>query len=307
MAATVRKQVQEDEGGVDLDLVLEHHEREQASRGVFRPQGPGTFYVRILPPKKKGLYYVQFGVHFDVGMLSPKLAEYRGIGCAKETLGEECILCQTEKQLYFEGKTNNDQSKLNLAKAIRVKIRRAVNIVDMKNPGAGVLVWDFPTRAQQGQVSVATKIGALFTEWKDITHPTTGRVLRLDFEKKSDFLTCENVQATGQQTPIPLDSWREDRKDLEAYARAKLIDPTKLRLLLKDDDAPEEEAPAPTARRAAGAPDPEVVGGDDDPTVTEEATTESTEAPAEDVQPDEDDPVVKRVMEQLAKAGKLKE
>lgn len=253
-----------DDNTTDLETVLANYEKEQAQKDIFRPRSPGEFRVRILPPRERGLYYVAFGMHFGLQYVSSKFGDARAVACLQKTLGQDCPMCELHGKWRYEaygpgGRVNPHKEQL--AKEIRANDRFVLNMVDLDNPQAGVQTWEMARTAHDF-------IRSLFKEWGDITRPGTatepeGKVLKVTFTKKGEFLTPTAVTISARTDAIPVQDWREQRKDLEAYARRRVMSREKL-LEIVANLIQGQEVPRPIRSEVPHNDEPEVVEGDDD-------------------------------------------
>ena len=291
---------------VDLQAVLDGYDKDQALRGMFRPKSAGEYRVRILPPIEAGLYYESFGLHYNVALLSPLLADEFAMGCYKRTLGQDCPLCVIQARLYTESRQSGDETKAHLAKQLRGTDKFECNIIDLDNEKQGVITWEFPRK-------VHDKVRAIFVKRGNIAHSITGINLELTYEKKkiegNEVTTCENVALGGDTGALDdlVKDWRTGRKDLVSYATSRLMDRKKLDPILAEatldlfgvnrterrNTRPAREPEAePDVIPGEGAEAPETAAADDD------LTPESTGDPTAD---EMNDPDIQALLARLRK------
>jgi phage FluMu protein Com len=214
-----------------MSLVKEACDDFNSNKGVWSPK-EGTYPIRILPPKKKGLYYVEYGLHWSINVIAKNAPSGRlNVACLRLTLGQECPMCKAVDQLYAEARNGDVENKtiINIANKVRGKKRYVVNIVDMDNPKSGVLQWSYPPTG-------FSLVHSLFNRWGNITSPTDGQIIEVTFSTKDKYTSVTNVQPTGDKTEIPVKDWREKRHDLEAYVEKSIVTAAEMRSWLVADE-----------------------------------------------------------------------
>lgn len=171
-----------DERGVDVeDLRKELNDIEtRSSRGPFFTCAEGRNVVRVLPTWAAGkkFFYKVYG-HW----VNAKRASYP---CLNKMKGQKCYLCEVVEDLREAG----DRKRAN---QLASSVRYFMQIIDRKNPDAGVQVFNAGSTIFKG-------IGLLLDDpdWKDL----------LDLEKGSDVV----IDRTGQGLDTDYPSTRP-RKD----------------------------------------------------------------------------------------------
>jgi len=203
----------------DMEQVQSEYERSKVYEGMFKPKTEGQFRLRILPPITKGLFYGAFGMHYALDELR-SFGDRRSTICPRLTYKHVCPICVLEGEWGVRGMNAAaivNQPKQQIANAIRAKPRYVMNVVDMDNPQAGVMTWELFAQVFEKQILL------LFQEWGNLTSPKTGRVLKATYARQKDYLTCQSVQVTQNQDPIPVQNWRETRKDFQQYIDARAM------------------------------------------------------------------------------------
>jgi len=214
------KQHEIDDDTLDMDLLNEVWKRETASSGRFAPQEPGEFNIRILPPTTKGLYFLKFGLHYDILLIAGGADPNRkAVACLKETLEQDCPMCRAVNGMYAEARMGDveDKTTIKLANKCRCRPRFVMNIVNMDDPKSGVMTWEVSKSA------MADFIQPMFKRWGNIVHPTEGQVLSVTYGKQEKWNIIKNVQPTGDKSEIPVKDWREKRRSLEDYVSRYIV------------------------------------------------------------------------------------
>lgn len=122
------------------------------------PKKDGDYRVRLMPPwSQEGVFAKGTKVHFFVG------SEKQTVICPN-TLGKDlCLFCKVH------GLIKSDPMYLADTADIRPNYRYYSNVVDMKNPGKGVMLWSYGP-----QIFFPLKKVQDSGEWGDITDPVGG-------------------------------------------------------------------------------------------------------------------------------------
>ena len=273
-----------DDDMVDMELVKKAWDEANAKKRVWSPK-EGTYQVRILPPTTRGLYYKEFGLHWDVALIAPN-ADRRSVACLKLTLGQDCPICKAVDQVYSQARQGKYEDKLAIKTASKVFARKryVVNMIDVDLVKDGVKIWSYPPTAYN-------LIHPIFTRWGDVSSPNEnpdkpkeGQVLEVTFTTKDKFTSATNVQITGDKSEIPLKDWREKRHDLDAYIDSMIVPAS----TIKEWFAPEEKL----AVRIASEPE-----GDEDEKVEDDDASSDKET---EFDPDAamNDPEVQRLLKE---------
>jgi hypothetical protein len=291
-----RMRVVEEEHGVDLAAIEKDWEDANVNRGRFAPQEPGNFPIRILPPlpNLKGKYYVHFGMHYDVAIITGGEASKRSVVCLEKTLEQECPVCKAVNGMFAEARAGEveDKHTLDRAKKVRARERWVMNVVNMDKPRDGVLTWEIGRDAY-------AKLHPVFTRQKgaekDLTHPENGQVLEVSFAKKDRWNVVQSIIATGTKDAIPVKNWKEERKDLQEYVERFLVPAETLKEWIY------QAGKNPTARWSAKDEEPEEVDRHEEglvEAVAEEEEEEDEEIPQEVL----DNPAVQELLRKTAEA-----
>jgi hypothetical protein len=207
-----------------------YHRREfLAESERFEPPEPGEYFVRIVPRPGSQIFYVKFGVHYNLHELRPPLRGRSAVRCRRVTLGEDCPVCTALAAIESKVRRSQTQTEMQILESVRnsrARRRFVFDLVDMDDPETGVQIYDCTQRT-------VDLIRQLFRDWGDIAHPETGRVVRLTFEPWRNGLFCSSAVPWPDPEPIPVATWREDRHDLEAYAHAQLLTNGEMRALFE--------------------------------------------------------------------------
>ena len=280
----------------DVQDVLDDFDRDQARTKRFAPKEAGESRIRILPPRAKGKFFRKFGMHYNLDLLSPGFTDqHRSAACLDLTLGEDCPVDKVVARLYYDARNPDGSRKEalhNRAGEVRRRKRFVCLVIDVDKPSRGVLPWEYgPT--------VHEMIVPIFREFGDITHPTTGRDLRVKFEKKGDYVTCTSITPTGRETKIDYAGWQDERIDLETYTTATMIPADKLQAMLEDkydsskkaETSSDDDIPDSGGEESEENDEDELLGDSEesDDSSTEDTETESeTEEDKEEVSTDDD-------------------
>lgn len=197
--------------------------------GRLTVKDPCEKNLRILPPINPGLFYVEYGAHYDVPGLIPA-APMEAVACLKLTLGQACPLCAEVRRLYAEADLGvaKDKVKQDKANRHRGKVRFAMNVVDCDHPETGVQVWDVNKETFE-------KVRKQFLKNRFVVspHPEKGRALNVTFTRKAQWVAPDGVQLAEERDPymgsIPLADWPEKRADLDEYVKRFTVTAVQMR------------------------------------------------------------------------------
>jgi len=157
----------------------------------------GDYEVRLMPPwSSEGIFAKGTIIHYFVG------AEKQIVICPN-TLGPNlCPFCRVHSEI------KSDKMYLADTEAIRPNWRYYSNVVDMKNPGRGVLLWSYGP-----QIFFPIKKVQDSGRWGDVTNPLEGY----------DFLISRQVRGkvTDAVNPAPQpshlldDRWLDQRFNID--------------------------------------------------------------------------------------------
>lgn len=225
-------------GTVDMAAVKDAWDAYNSKKGRFSPK-EGSYNIRILPPAKRGLYYVKYGMHYNANLVAKGApSDKLSIACLRLTLNQDCPLCRAVDALYAEARMSEreDSTLLKIAGKVRARERYAVNIVDMDDKKAGVLIWDFPPTGYK-------LVQSIFNRWGNVTDPDgpEGQVLEVTYTTKDKFTSVSNVQPTGDRSPIPVEDWFDKLNDLDKFVQQSVVPGAEMKSWFKGDETTEKE------------------------------------------------------------------
>ncbi len=211
---------------VDPTVFMARYDQSQArrvggQRGWKLQQGPPgrpiRSVIRMMPGHSSmgGDPIVETKVHFNLGpqqnTATPCLEPY----------GKNCPACQWSEELYARSRRaadpNAGKEYKDLAGRVRAKMRFVCHLVDMAHPENGVQEFFFNDELEK-------KLRACFLDdqtppqFRDITHPTTGRdiVLEVGTKPNTEWASYDVVRAKDTASPLPDPKWLTQINDLVA-------------------------------------------------------------------------------------------
>jgi len=157
----------------------------------------GDYEVRLMPPwSAEGVFAKGTIVHYFVG------AERQIVVCPNTQGPNLCPFCRVHSEI------KSDKMYLADTEAIRPNYRYYSNVVDMKNPGRGVLLWSYGP-----QIFFPIKKVQDSGRWGDVTNPLEGY----------DFIISRQVRGkvTDAVNPAPQpshlldDRWLDQRFNID--------------------------------------------------------------------------------------------
>lgn len=251
-------------GEVNREAFLKRNQESQARRtgGEFTewfktPPGTQTdfkrYTVRLMPPHKNMEdVFVETKMHFlpskDVGADGRPIPI--GIGCLA-VYGEDCGACKLVDGLFREARAEDDPDEAKRLKSVAsgksAKLRFFAQIVDMANPGKGVQKYAFGPEVEK-------KLRSAFFddagEFRNITHPTTGRNAIIMVGKKAgDFTTYDGTRASESVSAIKDMEWLDAVEDLNVLVVKPTVE--EMALALRGERPKRDEKKTPDVVKRA--------------------------------------------------------
>lgn len=234
--ATAKEKIVDEFDTLDIGKVQEAFDNASATTRKLKVEKPCDKNLRILPPRELALYYVEFGVHYNISDIADVPSDVFQVACLELTLNQECPVCGKVQRLYRLAKmasgTPTETKLRSLASGCRAKKRYVMGVFDMDEPKDPPVTWEVGYDTWQ---SLHTIINIKLKKGINMTHPTKGEVICIKFIKRDKWIVPQNMYPTGDNTPIPLEGWADMRPDLEAYVNARVFSADKLRSWLIDE------------------------------------------------------------------------
>jgi hypothetical protein len=266
----------------DLEHELKAYDAVQRRQRKLSVRQPGDVFLRILPPKlppgQKGLFYREYGSHYEFRKLVGSTTAPHSVLCLQRTLDQECPACLMNEQIATilpNGQINDLEEKRQSATTSRVRF--AMNVIEMTpagkpKDGGAVKVWDVGWE-------ILKQLRALMQDWKDLTSPSTGTVLRVTYETAFRFTAPKSVAITRYTGPLEVDGWREARVDFDDYLSDQIDTARRAfdQYIYKRTATPAADMP-----RAAAAPadSSDMVGDDEDTDASAAPVRSASSVPA---------------------------
>lgn len=189
-------------GKVDLEALRRKSEEIKArSTGNFWVPAEGENMIRVLPPwpGSNAFYFEMFSHWVQIAS--------RGSVCLQRHYGQACFLCEEVQTLRKEGDRK-------AARALSPQSRYLLNIIDLKDPGTGVQLFNACSSVFQDIAGYC-----LDPDWGDVTDPEVGFDLAMERISQTG-VTNYNVRPRRNPTPLADMKWLEDLQDL-----SKIIEP----------------------------------------------------------------------------------
>lgn len=225
----------------------------EASRRVREAGGRKTSFISKLPVGRS-----QFRIlPAKPGEVSPIIEMYQHwvdvpgkdaripINCPKRLVNQPCPICQHIDQLEAKG----DMSSLELASSLEVNASFFCNVIDRKDPDAGVKIWQLRQGIKDDLMDEYEAHGSL-----DFTDPVQGMDVavtrkgtgRKDTRYKVVLLQPSRLAETDEQ----INQWIDDAKPL-GKTYAKVLTPKQIAMALKTGELPRDK-PKHKERPVAG-------------------------------------------------------
>jgi gp32 DNA binding protein like len=164
---------------------------------------PGTNIIRILPPyDKKGYVYEKIPHHWRVG------PEERGVIC-RRYIGAHCFICEMITRLLgSESAADRD-----LAQRMARNLRYFFNVIDVKDPTRGVLVWG------TSEAMTAQLLPWFNPQFPDATDPQHGRNISIIKSGEGRNSRYSEAKLAPKPSAISYARWMRDIKHLDQYLR----------------------------------------------------------------------------------------
>lgn len=255
---------------VDKDTFLQRNEAAQARKtgggswDSWKPTASAAGkqaaknVLRILPPHENMEdVFVEVKIHF---LPSKELKDGRpipiGVNCLAQ-YGEECPACNHVDRLYKMAKTEDDvesaKKQKDEAYQLGAKVRLFANVVDISHPEKGVQKYAFGP-------DVEKKLRQCFFddegEFRNITHPKTGRDVLMFVTKKpgTDFNEYVTVKCKETASPLGDMDWLNAINDLSELAKKTPLAEIEMALKGERPASPQSSAkPATTVAKPADA------------------------------------------------------
>jgi hypothetical protein len=247
-------------GKTNVNKAQEELDRVRRSeQGVWKPKD-GDNLIRIMPPWDENVdtFFVQGGAHFNVG------PQGKVFSCPRQSDNSaECYLCDLVDQLG-----SGDEADREEAKDLRVRRSWMVNVVDLKDPGAGVKVWKAGVKAFKQLLEYIED-----PDYGDITDPETGyniKVMKSGKDLNTEYtIRCAKNPSAFEHTDL-LDALIDLSTFLNYEPEATMA------AAYNGVDAPDEdEETAPVAEEAFDGDEAAPPGFEEEE--TEEAVSETAE------------------------------
>jgi len=236
----------------------------RSERGRWKPKD-GDNLIRIMPPWSEDVdtFFVQGGSHFNVG------PQGKIFSCPQQADNSaECFLCDLVERLDAGDEADREEAK-------DLKVRRSwmVNVVDLKDPDAGVRVWAAGVKAFKQLLEYIED-----ADYGDVTDPNEGYDVKVTKSGKG-MNTEYNVRCAKNPTKFKYPDLLDGLTDLESFLTYESADA--MEAAFNGVDAPDEGEEV--------GPEPEFDGDETAPPgfdeeETEEAAEEEPTAEAEEVE-----------------------
>jgi hypothetical protein len=163
----------------------------------------GENIIRVLPPyDEKGYVYEKIPHHWGVG------PNGRGVICRRYA-GKRCFICEMIEQLWRSGSAADWE----LAQRMDPDLRYFYNVIDVKNPARGILVWGTSE-------AMTWKLLPWFDpQSTNATDPKHGRNITILKAGEGQNSRYSEPQLASKPSPIAYDRWMKEIKHLDQYLR----------------------------------------------------------------------------------------
>lgn len=199
----------------------------------FKPQS-GKNTVRILPPwNDDGVFFHKATLHYNV-------REEGGPVPCRKMEGKECPVCQALKNV---GKKLADKAK--------AKDRYYVNVIDRKNPEAGVKIWGMTPRNMKKIKSAMED-----PDYGDLTDPEEGRDIIIEVDDSKGGAPQYEIRPRVKTSEIGVDDWEEGLHQLDEVVVTDIPSSKEYKKIVEeafdvesDDDEDDEEEEKKTSSK----------------------------------------------------------
>ena len=190
-------------GKTNIDKARNEADRiRRSEHGIWKPKD-GENSIRVMPPWSDDVdtFFVQGGAHFNVG------PQGKVFSCPRQAdSSAECWLCDLVERLDA-----GDEADRQEAADLRVRKSWMVNVVDLKDPGAGVRVWKAGVKAFKQLLEYIED-----PDYGDITDPDAGYNIKVTKSGKNlntDYL----VRCAKNPSAFDFPEMLDELNDLEAF------------------------------------------------------------------------------------------
>jgi hypothetical protein len=163
----------------------------------------GENILRILPPyDNKGYVYEKIPHHWGVG------PDERGIIC-RSYIGKRCFICVMIDRLWRSGL----EADREIAKRMALNVRFFFNVIDVKDPTRGVLVWG------TSEAMTAQLLQWFNPQFPDATDPQHGRNIAIVKTGEGQNSRYSAPKLAPTPSAIPYARWMREIKHLDRYLR----------------------------------------------------------------------------------------
>lgn len=189
----------------------------------FKPK-EGKNTIRVLPAwNDEGVFFFKASLHYG-------LREEGGPVPCMSMVDKPCLACEKLKLQSKEIKRKAGQ-----------RTRFYMNVIDRKNPEAGVLIWGVTPKNMKKIKSIMED-----PDYGDITDPDDGRDLTVEVDTSKGGPPSYEIRPRGKTTPVDYDDWEEELHSLDEEVIPGMLSNKEMKALCdeafgEDDEDDDEE------------------------------------------------------------------